>query len=115
MAAAPYVEPPARDGERPRERKRLSVLWRLTALLRPHRARFALAVVMLLLASGTMLVYPQAARFAIDRGMKGKDATELDLIVGGLLLMFLLNAVFVWLRHYSISWLGERVVADLRG
>ena len=27
----------------------------------------------------------------------------------------MLNAVFVWLRHYSISWLGERVVADLRG
>jgi ABC transporter fused permease/ATP-binding protein len=115
MTEAPYVEPPERDGDRPRERRRLSVLWRLTALLRPHRGRFALAVVMLMLASGTMLVYPQAARFAIDRGMKGKDASELDWIVAGLCVLFVLNAVFVWLRHYSISWLGERVVADLRG
>jgi hypothetical protein len=29
--------------------------------------------------------------------------------------VFLVNAVLVWLRHYSVSWLGERVVADLRG
>jgi ABC-type multidrug transport system fused ATPase/permease subunit len=27
----------------------------------------------------------------------------------------MVNAVLVWLRHYSMSWLGERVVADLRG
>src|SRR5439155_753813 len=36
------------------------------------------------------------------------------LIVAGLCGLFVLNALFVWLRHYSISWLGERVVADLR-
>ncbi len=115
MTAAPYVEPPERDGEPPRERRRLAVLWRLTALVRPHRGRFALAVLTLLAASGITLVYPQAARFAIDTGMHGKDTHDLDLIVAGLCGLFVLNAVFVWLRHYSISWLGERVVADLRG
>src|SRR5438093_158016 len=65
MSTAPYVEPPEPDGERPRERRRLAVLWRLTALLRPHRARFLLALVTLLCASAITLVYPQAARFAI--------------------------------------------------
>ena len=98
----------------PRERRRLAVLWRLTALIRPHRARFVLAVSTLLAASGVTLVYPQAARYAIDVGMHSKETHHLDLIVVGLLGLFVLNAVFVWLRHYSISWLGERVVADLR-
>src|SRR5438445_8092417 len=113
--AAPYVDPPELPEDRPRERRRLAVLWRLTALLRPHRGRFVLAVATLLAASGITLVYPQAARYAIDTGMHSKQTHDLDLIVVGLLVLFALNAVFVWLRHYSISWLGERVVADLRG
>ncbi|MGE5180979.1 MAG: ABC transporter ATP-binding protein [Acidobacteriota bacterium] len=115
MAGAPYVDPPDKEGEPPREKRRLAVLWRLTALLRPHRGRFLLAVVTLVCASGITLVYPQAARYAIDTGMHGKDTHDLDLIVGGLCALFVVNAGFVWLRHYSISWLGERVVADLRG
>ena len=62
-----------------------------------------------------MLVYPQAARYAIDVGMHGKTTGKLDLIVLGLLGLFVINAGLVWLRHYFMSWLGERVVTDLRG
>ena len=111
----PYAEPGERSGDMPRERRRLAVLWRLTALVRPHRGRFVLAVIALLAASAITLVYPQAARYAIDVGMHGTDTHGLDLVVAGLCVLFVLNAGFVWLRHYSISWLGERVVADLRG
>jgi ABC transporter fused permease/ATP-binding protein len=112
----PYVESAETEAsDRPRKVRRLAVLWRLTALLRPHRARFLLAVGSLLAASAITLAYPQAARYAIDVGMHGHDTHELDTIVIGLCLLFVLNAAFVWLRHYSISWLGERVVADLRG
>jgi len=98
----------------PKDKRKLAVLWRLTALLRPHRARFVLAVLTLTAASGITLAYPQAARYAIDVGMHSKQTHDLDLIVIGLLVLFAANAVLVWLRHYSISWLGERVVADLR-
>ena len=114
----PYLDraggPPRDDADAPRDRRRLGVLWRLTGLLRPHRARFALAVITLLAASAVTLVYPQAARYAIDIGMHSKLTRELDLIVVGLLALFVVNAVLVWLRHYSVSWLGERVVTDLR-
>jgi ABC transporter fused permease/ATP-binding protein len=47
--------------------------------------------------------------------MGSKTTDELDLIVLGILALFALNAVFVWMRHYTLSWLGERVVTDLRG
>jgi len=109
-----YVEDPDKDPKR-KDRRRLAVLWRLTALVRPHRGRFLLAVITLFAASGITLAYPQAARYAIDVGMHSKETHDLDLIVVGLLVLFAANAVLVWLRHYSISWLGERVVADLRG
>src|SRR5438874_4401229 len=112
--ASPYVDPPE-DQDRPRERRRLGVLWRLTALMRPYRARFVLAVAMLLAASGITLVYPQVGRYAVDQAMGAGSTSKLDLLALGVLVLALVNAVFVWLRHYSISWLGERVVNDLRG
>jgi ABC transporter fused permease/ATP-binding protein len=111
----PYVDPPEAEGDRPRDRRRLAVLWRLLPLLRPHRARFLLALLALCAASGVTLVYPWAAREAVDVGMGGHTTHDLDLIVVLLIGVFIVNAVLVWLRHYSISWLGERVVADLRG
>jgi len=83
--------------------------------MRPYRARFYFAVFMLLAASGLTLVYPQAAKYAVDIGMGSRTTHDLDLIVVGMLVLFVINAVFVWLRHYSLSWLGERVVTDLRG
>ncbi|HEX3478638.1 MAG TPA: ABC transporter transmembrane domain-containing protein [Kofleriaceae bacterium] len=112
---APYVDSPEAEGDRPRDRRRLAVLWRLLPLIRPHRARFALAMVALCAASALNLVYPWAAREVIDIALKTKDLGALNQIVLAVVGVFLVHAALVWYRHYSISWLGERVVADLRG
>jgi ABC-type multidrug transport system fused ATPase/permease subunit len=106
--------PPEPDERRPLTRKRLAVLWRIAALVRPHRARLAVAVATLLVASGLSLVYPAAARFAVDAGLSEQSADDLDRVVMLLCVVFVVHAVLVWIRHYSMSWLGERVVADLR-
>jgi ABC transporter fused permease/ATP-binding protein len=102
-------EPP--DGKR----RRLGILWRVVDLVRPHKGRFVLAMFALVTASSLQLVYPQAARYAVDVGMGKTSARSLDLIVLALCGVFVIHAGLVWLRHYSLSWLGERVVADLRG
>ncbi|MBL9015878.1 MAG: ATP-binding cassette domain-containing protein [Myxococcales bacterium] len=111
--SGPYTEA-SPDEDRPKDRRRLSVLWRLAPLLRPHKWRFILAVSTLFAASGITLIYPWAAREAVDVGMGQATTYDLDLIVTFLVGVFVVNAVLVWLRHYSMSWLGERVVADLR-
>src|SRR6185295_2062139 len=59
--------------------------------------------------------YPVAAKYAVDIGMGARTTDDLDTIVAGLVVLVVVNGVFVWLRHYSMSWLGERVVTDLRG
>ncbi len=102
------------DSSGPDQRKRLGVLWRLSALLKPHRARFALAFSTLFAASLLSLVYPWAAREAVDAGISGGSSDRLDRVVGFIMIVFVINAGLVWVRHYSMSWLGERVVADLR-
>lgn len=110
-----YTEPAEPEDKQSRgDRRRLAVLWRLVPLLRPHKGRFILAVATLFAASGITLIYPWAARQAVDVGMGQTTTYDLDLIVKFLIGVFLLNAILVWLRHYSMSWLGERVVADLR-
>ena len=98
--------------------KRLSVLRRLIGLMAPHKGRFALATISLFIGSGLGLVYPQAARMAVDIGLaesSGEAARgKLDQIALGLIAIFLVHSLLTWLRHYLMSWLGERVVADLR-
>lgn len=106
---------PANSANPARRKRDLSVLLRLRSLMAPYRWRFVLAVSTLFAASGISLVYPQAARYAIDVGMGARSTSKLDIIVLALIGVFIVNAVLIWLRHYSMSWLGERVVADLRG
>ena len=112
---APYVDSPEAERDRPRDQRRLAVLWRLLPLIWPHRARFALAMVTLCGASAINLVYPWAARRVIDIALTQRSLEALDSMLLQMVGLFVVNAALVWLRHYSISWLGERVVADLRG
>lgn len=98
---------------------RLRVLQPLLALLAPHRGRLALAMVFLLLGSGLTLALPQGIKLAIDGvgesgGLASGDTGTLDLVAGVLLIVFLVQSVSIWIRHYLMTWLGERVVADLR-
>jgi ABC transporter fused permease/ATP-binding protein len=100
----------------PAQARRLGVLARLLPLLRPHRGRFALATLLLLVGSAMTLVYPQAAQRAIDAGLSGTGSTtQLDTMAAFVVVVFVLNALLTWGRHYLMSWLGERVVADVRG
>ncbi len=90
---------------------RLQRLARLWEVLEPHFGRFVIATAALILGGAAGLVYPQAARYAVDEGVTGPD---LDLIAVGLLFLFVLHAGMTWLRHYQMSWLGQRAVAEMR-
>ena len=87
---------------------------RLLALVRPHLGRLAIATAALLVGSAISLVYPQALRIAIDRGIVHGSAASLDRIVFGVAVLFIVQAGLTWVRAYSVAWLGHRVVADLR-
>lgn len=103
-----------RDAAEKSGSREVSVLLRLLPMLRPHRARFITATIVLLVGSGLNLVYPQAARAAIDAGFHSATTDTLDRLVAGVIVVFFVSALLTWWRHYLMSWLGERVVADLR-
>src|SRR5687768_4208902 len=61
--------------------RNVGVLRRLIALLRPHKARFLLAVLTLLAASLIALIYPWAAKYAVDAGLGDASPEQLDRVV----------------------------------
>ncbi len=98
----------------PRRRRGIGRLARLGEVLAPHWGRFALATACLIGGSIIGLGYPQAVRYAIDQGVRDGSLALLDTMVVALLGLFVVHAGLTWLRHYLMSWLGERAVAELR-
>ena len=91
----------------------------LLPFLRPYRGRIALALLFLLLAALATLAFPLALRTLID-GVLGSaaDRSASALALRGNFLGLFGVAVALGLfssaRFYLVSWLGERVTADLR-
>ncbi len=71
-------------------------------------------MVSLLVASGAMLALPQALRGLIDKGMAAGSADTINIYFAVFLVVAVLFGVFAALRFYLVTWLGERVVADMR-
>ena len=83
-------------------------------LLRPYRMRIVIAVIALIVAATAMLGVGQALRLVIDKGFSQGDPAWLDKALLGMFAVIALLAMATWLRFYNVSWLGERVTADLR-
>ncbi|NLG75618.1 MAG: ATP-binding cassette domain-containing protein [Xanthomonadaceae bacterium] len=99
------------DRPKARSLKPLRALW---PYLRRYKGTLLLALGALLIASGAMLVLPLAFRDVIDKGLVVEDRATLDLYFGAFLTAAVIFGVFAALRFYLVTWLGERVVADLR-
>jgi len=94
--------------------KNLGALRVLLPFLRPHLGRALGAAAALLMAAGLVLLIGQGLRRLIDEGFAGQDPSSLN---AAALFMFVVVAALGFatsLRFYLVSWLGERVAADLR-
>ncbi len=101
------------DINRPKGRS-LRPLRALIPFIRPYSGTLVLAIVSLLLASGAFLLTPIAVRYVIDFGFSSEDAANVDRYFIYLLGVVILLGVAGAARAYFLTWLGERVVADLR-
>ncbi|MDO8251342.1 MAG: ABC transporter transmembrane domain-containing protein [Rhodoferax sp.] len=90
----------------------------LTPFLLPYRGRIALALMFLVLAAVATLAFPVALRYLIDGGLvqtdKGAQVMALREHFVALFAVAVALGLFSAGRFYMVSWLGERVTADLR-
>jgi ATP-binding cassette subfamily B protein len=99
--------------DRPRSRS-LNPLRALIPFLRPHRGMMFAALAALLVATAAMLALPVALRQLIDHGLATRDSGTTNSLFSGFLGLAVVFGASAALRFYLVTWLGERVVADVR-
>jgi len=92
----------------------LKVLARVGRFVRPYKKQVIFAGIALLFAAASVLAVGQGLKFVIDRGFAAGNAAELDRMLGAMMLIIVVLALATYTRFYYVSWLGERVTADLR-
>ncbi|MES2990548.1 MAG: ABC transporter transmembrane domain-containing protein [Pseudomonadota bacterium] len=90
----------------------------LRPFLRPYRVRIGLAIVFLVMAALSTLVFPVAMKSLIDQGFVAAEPGERVMALRQhFFALFAVGAalgLFSGLRFYMVTWLGERITADLR-
>jgi ATP-binding cassette subfamily B protein len=99
--------------DRPRARS-LGPLRALLPYLRPYRGVLLLGLAALLVAAAAMLALPVAFRYLVDEGLSSRSTETINKYFLAFLAAAAVFGIFAALRFYLVTWLGERVVADMR-
>ena len=91
--------------------KPLRTLW---PFITPYYRTLIAALSALLIASAAMLAMPVALRYLIDNGFIAQDLGTVNRYFGWFLAATVVFSLFAAMRYYLVTWLGERVVADIR-
>ncbi|HBN47933.1 ATP-binding cassette subfamily B protein [Thalassospira sp. MBR-102] len=111
MALNPRTSPRLADRDSSRN---FSALRAIIPFVRPYRLQVAGAMVALVVASGTVLALGSGLRMLVDQGFADGNASLLDQALFVLFAVTLLMAGASYARFFLVSWIGERVVADIR-
>ena len=94
--------------------RELRHLRRLLRYLAPYRRAVAGALFALTVSAATVLSLGFGIRALIDDGFAAGDPALLDRALAGMLAAVAVLSASTWGRFYLVSWLGERVIADMR-
>jgi len=102
---------PSSDRPAAKSLKPLRTLW---PFITPYYRTLIAALSALLIASAAMLAMPVALRYLIDNGFIAQDLGTVNRYFGWFLAATVAFSLFAAIRYYLVTWLGERVVADIR-
>ena len=97
-----------------REKGQIAKLFPLCDYLRPYSLAIIAASIALLFTSGAVLGMGQGLKYLVDHGFVQKNQALLDRSILVLLGVIVALALATYARYYLVSWIGERVVADIR-
>lgn len=87
---------------------------RLFAYLQPYRRRMALAILALAISSAMGLAFPLMIIRLLDSVLKERNLTQLNAFALGLVGLFFVQALFSFFQGYTLNYVGERIILDLR-
>lgn len=87
---------------------------RLLKYIKPYLGRFGLAIICIVVASGANLYLPWIIKDMIDKVLAEKDMAMLNFISVSIVIVFAIRGVFYYGQSYLVSYIGQRVVVDVR-
>ncbi|MDK1288684.1 ABC transporter transmembrane domain-containing protein [Pseudoalteromonas umbrosa] len=97
-----------------KQQKAIASLLPIVTFIKPYKWVALLALLVLLITAGLNLSIGQGVKFVIDSGFIAGSKEQLTQAISGLVVLISLVAVGTFCRFYLMSWLGERVSADIR-
>jgi ATP-binding cassette subfamily B protein len=109
-----YAEQLRHQASRRPRSKALAPLRELAPFVRPYKGMIAAAAAALVVAAAATLVLPAAVRGVIDHGFSNEDAANIGRYFLALIAVAAVMGVASATRFYLVSWIGERITADVR-
>lgn len=104
----------AADKSSEREKAALSQLKLVVPLLKPYKKAIITALVFLVLGAAANLAIPVAFKLMIDLGFSAENQDRLSQYFILVFAVSIAMIIFTSLRYFWVSWIGQRVVTDLR-
>lgn len=92
----------------------MSTYLRLLNYIRPYTKRLIVAIICIIVASSANLYIPWIIKNVIDDVLANKDMMMLNLIAGGIAVVFLVRGIFFYGQTYLMSFIGQKIVIDIR-
>lgn len=89
----------------------LTWLWQF---VRPYRLRLVIAIIALVFTAALTLSLGQGIKLMIDEGFSSQSTSGLENAISWVGIIIVALSVGAYFRFYMVSWLGERVIADIR-
>lgn len=87
---------------------------RLLLFITPYWKVLALAIVCIVMSAGANLYVPWIIRDMVDKVLMNKDMMLLNIIAGGIIVVFLVRGIFFYGQSYLVSYIAQRVIIDIR-
>ncbi len=89
------------------------LIW-LAQLLKPYKLKVVCAVIALTVAAAAWLLLGQGIKLTVDEGLSAGNINRLDAAIGWVILFAVVGCLATYFRFYLMTWLGERISADIR-
>ena len=87
---------------------------RLLQYMRPYVKQLILAIICIIMAAAANLYLPWIIKDMIDKVLAEKDMVMLTIICVGIIVVFLLRGIFFYGQSYLVSFIGQKVIIDVR-
>lgn len=87
---------------------------RLLQFILPYKKRLVIAIICMAFSGASNVVVPWLIKDVIDKVLANKDVATLNLIVIAILILFLARGFFYFGQRYLMSFVGQKIVNDIR-